>query len=90
MGNGIIVDVSKHFNRIIEINKAEKWVKLEPAIVLDELNKILAKDNLFFGPETSTSNRCMIAGMVGNNSCGAHSVITSYSIHYTKLYDIPA
>ncbi len=75
VGNGIIVDVSKHFNRIIEINKAEKWVKLEPAIVLDELNKILAKDNLFFGPETSTSNRCMIAGMVGNNSCGAHSLI---------------
>lgn len=75
VGNGIVVDISRSFNKIIEINTSEKWVKLEPGIVLDELNKILAKDNLFFGPETSTSNRCMIGGMIGNNSCGAHSLI---------------
>lgn len=75
VGNGIIVDISKNFNRIIEINAEEKWVKLEPAVVLDELNKILKEYNLFFAPETSTSNRCMIGGMVGNNSCGSHSLI---------------
>jgi FAD/FMN-containing dehydrogenase/Fe-S oxidoreductase len=75
VGNGLVVDISKTFNKIIEVNVAEKWVKLEPGVVLDELNKILAKDNLFFGPETSTSNRCMIGGMAGNNSCGAHSLI---------------
>jgi len=60
---------------VIELNVAEKWVKVEPGVVLDELNKILAPHKLFFAPETSTSNRCMIAGMVGNNSCGAHSLI---------------
>lgn len=75
VGNGIVVDISKNFNKIHEINVAEKWVKVDPGVVLDELNKIIAKHNLFFGPETSTSNRCMIAGMVGNNSCGAHSLI---------------
>lgn len=75
VGNGIVVDTSRAFNKILEINKPEKWVKLEPSVVLDELNKVLAKENLFFGPETSTSNRCMIGGMIGNNSCGAHSLI---------------
>ncbi len=75
VGDGIIVDISKNFTNIVEINKSEKWVKVQPGVVLDELNKELAKSGLFFGPETSTSNRCMIAGMVGNNSCGAHSLI---------------
>ncbi|TAH24754.1 MAG: FAD-binding oxidoreductase [Cytophagales bacterium] len=75
VGKGIIVDVSYHWNKIIEVNKEEKWVRVQPGIVLDELNKYLEKYNLFFGPETSTSNRCMIGGMVGNNSCGSHSII---------------
>ena len=75
VGNGIIVDVSKYMTRILEINKKEKWVRVQPGVVLDELNKELSKLELFFGPETSTSNRCMIGGMVGNNSCGAHSLI---------------
>jgi len=75
VGNGIIVDCSKYLNRILEINAKEKWVQVEPGVVLDEMNMILKKDGLFFSPETSTSNRCMIAGMVGNNSCGAHSLV---------------
>ena len=75
VGSGIIVDVSKYFTKIIEVNKEEKWVRVQPGVVLDELNKHLEAFGLFFGPETSTSNRCMIGGMVGNNSCGSHSVI---------------
>ena len=75
VGNGIIVDVSKYLTKVLEINEKEKWVRVEPGVVLDELNKILAPKGLFFGPETSTSSRCMIGGMVGNNSCGAHSLI---------------
>ncbi|MFN8417335.1 MAG: FAD-linked oxidase C-terminal domain-containing protein [Cytophagaceae bacterium] len=75
VGKGIIVDVSRHWNQIIEVNQEEKWVRLQPGVVLDELNKYLAQFNLFFGPETSTSSRCMVGGMVGNNSCGSHSVI---------------
>ncbi|MBK7171922.1 MAG: FAD-binding protein [Bacteroidales bacterium] len=75
VGKGIIVDISKHFTSIIEINESEHWVRVQPGVVLDELNKVLLPKGLFFGPETSTSSRCMIGGMVGNNSCGSHSLV---------------
>ena len=75
VGNGIIVDVSKHFNQIIELNKEEGWVRVQPGVIRDELNLFLQPHGLFFGPETSTANRAMIGGMVGNNSCGSNSVV---------------
>jgi len=75
VGKGIVVDVSRYMTEILELNVEEKWVRVQPGVILDELNKILAVHGLFFGPETSTSNRCMIGGMVGNNACGAHSLI---------------
>jgi len=74
VGNGIVVDVSKYFTEIIECNATEKWVKVQPGVIRDELNLFLKKDNLFFGPETSTANRAMIGGMVGNNSTGTNSI----------------
>jgi FAD/FMN-containing dehydrogenase/Fe-S oxidoreductase len=75
VGNGIIVDVSKYFTNIIELNTDEKWVRVQPGVVRDELNMFLKPYGLFFGPETSTANRAMIGGMVGNNSCGSNSVV---------------
>ena len=75
VGAGIIVDISKYFGKILEINEKEHWVRLQPGVVLDELNKALEPKGLFFGPETSTSNRCMMGGMLGNNSCGAHALV---------------
>jgi FAD/FMN-containing dehydrogenase len=75
VGNGLVVDVSKHLNRILKLNIEERWVEVEPGVVLDELNLYLKPHNLFFGPETSTSNRCNIGGMVGNNSCGSRSLV---------------
>jgi FAD/FMN-containing dehydrogenase/Fe-S oxidoreductase len=75
VGNGIVVDVSKYFTRILEINPEAGYVRVQPGVILDELNLKLAEQGVFFGPETSTSNRCMIGGMVGNNACGAHSLI---------------
>ncbi|MBN2214871.1 MAG: FAD-binding protein [Bacteroidales bacterium] len=75
VGSGIVVDVSKYLTNILEINPEEKWVRVQPGVILDELNLYLKDYGLFFGPETSTSNRCMIGGMVGNNACGAHSLI---------------
>lgn len=74
VGNGIVVDVSKHFNRILEINAEEKWVRVQPGVIRDDLNKHLAPYQLLFGPETSTASRAMIGGMIGNNSCGLHSI----------------
>ena len=75
VGNGIIVDVSKYFTKIVELNKEEGWVRVQPGVIRDELNMFLKPHGLFFGPETSTANRAMIGGMVGNNSCGSNSVV---------------
>jgi len=75
VGNGIVVDVSKNFTKIIELNKEEHWVRVQPGVIRDELNRFLKPYGLYFGPETSTANRAMIGGMVGNNSCGSNSVV---------------
>src|ERR1700712_3471969 len=75
VGNGIVVDVSKNFTQIIELNKAERWVRVQPGVIRDELNMFLKPHGLFFGPETSTANRAMMGGMVGNNSCGSNSIV---------------
>ncbi len=75
VGSGIVVDAGKYMNRILEINVKEKWVRVQPGVVLDELNLKLVQYGLFFGPETSTSSRCMLGGMAGNNACGSHSLV---------------
>ena len=75
VGKGIVVDVSKHFNGILEINEKEGWVRVQPGVVRDHLNASLKKHGLFFGPNTSTANRAMFGGMVGNNSCGSYSIV---------------
>ena len=75
VGNGIIVDVSKYFTKILELNQEEGWVRVQPGVIRDELNMFLKPYGLFFGPETSTANRAMMGGMVGNNSCGSNSVV---------------
>lgn len=74
VGDGLIVDISRYMTTILEVNKKEKWVRVEPGVIRDQLNLYLKDYNLFFGPETSTSNRATIAGMFGNNSSGAGSL----------------
>ncbi|PWD98595.1 FAD-binding and (Fe-S)-binding domain-containing protein [Marinilabilia rubra] len=75
VGNGIVVDVSRTFTEILEVNKEKGWVSVQPGVIRDELNLFLKDHGLIFGPETSTSNRAMIGGMVGNNSSGSNSLI---------------
>ncbi len=74
VGSGIVVDVSKYLNKIIELNVEESWVRVQPGVVRDELNAFLKSFGLFFGPITATASRAMIGGMVGNNSCGSTSI----------------
>ncbi len=74
VGEGIVVDVSKHFTRIINIDTDNRTVTVQPGVVREELNTLLKPYGLFFAPNTSTSNRCMIGGMVGNNSSGTTSI----------------
>ena len=82
VGNGIVVDISKHFKKILEVNAEERWARVQPGVVLDELNLALEPYGLFFSPETSTSNRCCIGGMFGNNSCGSHSLVYGSTRHH--------
>ena len=74
VGDGIVVDVSKYMNAILEINTQEQWVRVQPGVVRDQLNAFLKPYGFFFGPNTSTANRCTMGGMVGNNSCGSTSI----------------
>lgn len=75
VGGGVVVDISKYMNKILDLNAQEKWVKVQPGVVLDELNIFLKKHGLLFGPETASGSRCMLGGMFGNNSCGSHSIL---------------
>ena len=86
VGNGIVVDVSKYFTQILEFNKEERWVRVQPGVVRDELNRFLKPHGLFFSPITSTANRAMIGGMVGNNSSGTTSIV--YGVTRDKVISL--
>ena len=74
VGEGLIVDVSKHFTNILAYHKELRQITVQPGVIRDDLNRYIKADGLFFGPNTSTANRCMIGGMVGNNSSGTTSI----------------
>jgi len=82
-GKGIVVDVSKYMNKILHLNVERKLITVQPGVILTDLNNYLKPYGLFFGPETSTANRCTIGGMAGNNACGLHSVIYGSTRDYT-------
>lgn len=81
VGKGIVVDI-RGWNKILEVSKEEKWARVQPGVVRDELNIALKPYGMHFSPETSTSNRCCIGGMFGNNSCGTHSLIYGSTRHH--------
>ncbi len=86
VGDGIVVDVSKYFTKIISLDTEKKTVTIQPGVIRDDLNRFLAPYGLFFGPNTSTSNRCMIGGMVGNNSSGTTSI--QYGVTRDKVVEL--
>jgi FAD/FMN-containing dehydrogenase/Fe-S oxidoreductase len=82
IGEGLQVDTSKYFNRVLEVNAEERWVRVEPGVVLDELNAQLAPLGLRFAPDISTASRATIGGMMANNSAGARSVMYGKTIDH--------
>lgn len=88
VGSGIIVDVSKFFTEIVSFDKDQKTITVQPGVIRDELNLYLKPHGLFFGPNTSTSSRCMVGGMVGNNSSGTTSI--RYGVTRDKIVEIKA
>ncbi|MDC1021985.1 FAD-binding and (Fe-S)-binding domain-containing protein [Schleiferiaceae bacterium] len=83
VGDGTVLDTGRYMNAILQVNIEERWAEIQPGVVRDELNHHLKEHGLFFGPNTSTSNRCMMGGMVGNNSSGSTSI--SYGTTREKL-----
>ncbi len=82
IGEGLQVDMSKYFNRVLEVNAEERWARVEPGVVLDELNAQLAPLGLRFAPDISTASRATIGGMMANNSAGARSVLYGKTIDH--------
>lgn len=82
IGEGLQIDLSKHYSRLLEVNAEERWVRVEPGIVLDELNAELAPLGLRFAPDISTASRATIGGMMANNSSGARSVLWGITIDH--------
>src|SRR5262247_4583298 len=74
VNHAVVLDFSPHMNRVLEVNREELWCRVQPGLVQDELNAHVRPLGLLFGPDTSTSNRATIGGMIGNNSAGAHSL----------------
>ena len=88
IGEGLQVDTSKYFNRLLEVNAAERWARVEPGIVLDELNAALRPHNLRFAPDISTASRATVGGMMANNSSGARSVMYGKTIDHVLEQEV--
>lgn len=84
VGAAVHLDFSKYMNRILEFDPDECWIRVQPGVVLDELNAHLQSYGLIFAPDVSTSSRANIGGMIGNNSCGAHSIIYGKTIDHVQ------
>ena len=88
VGESIILDFSRHMRDVIEINTDEGWVRTQPGIILDELNQILAPHDVLFAPDPSTSSRGNVGGALGNNSCGAHSIMWGKTVDNVHELDV--
>src|SRR5207248_5285778 len=82
IGSGVVLDTSKYLNRILEVNTSERWARVEPGVVLDELNVTLRPRGLRFAPDISTASRATIGGMMANNSSGARSLVYGKTIDH--------
>nr|NIV97117.1 FAD-binding protein [candidate division KSB1 bacterium] len=82
IGAGIVIDFSKYMHQVLEVNAEEKWARIQPGVVLDQLNTHIRNFNLFFGPDTATSSRANLGGLIGNNSSGARSIYYGKTINH--------
>ncbi len=73
-GDGIIADISRFMHQIVDIDPAKRIARVQPGVIRDQLNREAGKHGLLFGPDTSTTDRCMLGGMIANNSCGSYSI----------------
>jgi FAD/FMN-containing dehydrogenase/Fe-S oxidoreductase len=82
VNHAVVLDFSRHMNQVLEVNAEERWVRVQPGVVQDELNHHVRGQGLLFGPDTSTSNRATLGGMLGNNSGGSHSIAYGLTVEH--------
>lgn len=87
VGSGVVVDCSPNLNRILEVNREEAWARVEPGVVLDQLNDHLRPLGLFFAPDVATSTRATLGGMIGNNSSGMRSIRYGKTVDHVLQID---
>ena len=88
----VVLDFTKYMNQVLEVDPGQKFARVQPGIVLDSLQKQIKQYNLMFAPDPSTHSRCTIGGMIGNNSCGTHSLLGGKTVDNVEeltilLYD---
>ena len=88
VGEAIVLDMSKYMNQLLEVNVAERWARVQPGIVLDELNHKLKPHGLMYAPDVATSSRANVGGTIGNNSAGSHSLIYGKTIDHVMSLDL--
>jgi len=88
VGDAVVMDMSKHLNRVLEVNTEERWAIVEPGVVQEQLNLHVRPMGFLFGPDTSTANRATIGGMMGNNSAGSHSILYGKTIDHVLEMDV--
>jgi FAD/FMN-containing dehydrogenase/Fe-S oxidoreductase len=88
VGEAVVVDMSKHLNRVLDVNTEERWALVEPGVVQEQLNLHLRPMGYLFGPDTSTANRATLGGMMGNNSAGSHSILYGKTIDHVLEMDV--
>ncbi len=88
VGEAIVLDMSKYMNQLLEVNVAERWARVQPGIVLDELNHKLKAHGLMYAPDVATSSRANVGGTIGNNSAGSHSLIYGKTIDHVMSLDL--
>ncbi|NJN98217.1 MAG: FAD-binding oxidoreductase [Anaerolineales bacterium] len=88
VNEALVIDVSRHLDRVLEINAQEQWVRVQPGVVLDELNSQLKPLGLHFGPDPASSNRAALGGIVGNNASGSHSILYGMTADHVLEMDV--
>ncbi|WP_079122589.1 FAD-binding and (Fe-S)-binding domain-containing protein [Streptomyces abyssalis] len=88
IGPGLVLDLSRHMNRVVEIDTERRTALVEAGVVQDQLNRAAAGHGLMFGPDTSTSNRATVGGMIGNNSAGSGSIRYGMTIDHVRELDV--
>jgi FAD/FMN-containing dehydrogenase/Fe-S oxidoreductase len=82
VNRAVVLDFSRYMNQVLEVNEEELWARVQPGVVQDELNRHVRAQGLLFGPDTSTSDRATIGGMLGNNSGGSHSIAYGLTVEH--------